>query len=270
MTFFGMNPIKRLFDGPIAKNEALYQELKSLAEPRINYLVAMTPRSGSSFLCDQLTRTRVLGRPDEYLNGDTIPGFLKWGVPAETPDEYLRHALKAKKTRNGVAGIKASWFQFRDFCQCLDDESFVLKFKYIYLSRPNLALQAVSLFKATESSVFHSVAAHDGQALRKLKDLQYDFAKIDYWYRHIAAQEEGWQQFFSSNRISPLIISYDDVCSDWRAIAGKIGLFVGLRTRGLKRLEDCVAKLTPRFNKLGDGQSLEWAERYLLERGNGG
>ncbi|NIV10795.1 MAG: hypothetical protein GWN62_05760, partial [Aliifodinibius sp.] len=62
-----------------------------------------------------------------------------------------------------------------------------------YLTRRNLAAQAVSLYKATASNVFHTNIKHEREALHKLEMLEYDFKKIQRWYWHIALQEQGWK-----------------------------------------------------------------------------
>src|ERR671929_206844 len=53
------------------------------SSPRLTYLVCATPRSGSTLLCDVLTRTGVAGRPQEYW--EALPAT---GLPRQ-PREYL-------------------------------------------------------------------------------------------------------------------------------------------------------------------------------------
>ena len=88
----------------------------------------------------------------------------------------------------------------------MDDHSYLSGFKYIYLTRRDLAAQAISLYKATETSVFHTNVQHSEEAISKLRSLQYDYEKIKEWYVHIDRQEKGWQAYFFNNRIVPLCV----------------------------------------------------------------
>jgi LPS sulfotransferase NodH len=262
-----MNKTKEIFESLQLNelNENLLSKLELIPNPRIKYILAVTPRSGSTFLCDVLKKTQVLGHPHEFLNEAFIPRCLTNKIPAKTPDTYFKNITKAWKTKNGVAGIKASWFQFNNLYTLLVDSTVISEYKFIYLTRSDLALQAVSLYKATESSVFHSVATPSEEAIEKLNNLEYDFEKIDFWYQHIVAQEQGWEAFFSLHNISPLRINYDDVVHDWYSVVKKIALFVGLKAPGLKKIDHCATLIKPDLEKIGDEKNIVWANRFLQE-----
>jgi LPS sulfotransferase NodH len=187
-------------------DENVYQEIFKIKDPKTKYVIAITPRSGSSYLCDLMTKSGLLGSPDEFLP----PVFMKEilsNIPAKDSDEYLRHVIKKTQSENGISGLKTSWFQFLEFYESMKDPSSLNQFKYVYLYRRDVAQQAVSLYKATETSMFHTNIEHNSDTLRKVKSIKYDFEKIDEWKRHIESQELGWQNFFQKNRINPLRIS---------------------------------------------------------------
>lgn len=253
-----VNQVSAMFRGSgLDKNKL--SKLDVLPEPRSRYLIAMTPRSGSSFLCDMMTKSRRFGAPGEALNEAFIPKILK-SVPGRSPDEYLRNFCRAKKTPNGVAGLKTSWFQFRNFKAAMEDEAYLSGFRYIYLFRRDIAAQAVSLYKATASQVFHTNIAHSEHALAKLAALKYDYAAIDMWRNHIAEQERGWQQYFHARRIFPLCLSYEDMGPDVLGTMQRIATFVGVDPKNVARPDSPSV-----FEKIGDAQNLEWARRYEQE-----
>jgi LPS sulfotransferase NodH len=95
----------------------------ALPEPRSRFIIAITPRSGSSYLCDLMTKVKLLGSPGEVINQKFIPKILK-RIPGRNPDEFLKNILRFRKTKNGVSGLKASWFQFRNFKNAMIDEHF--------------------------------------------------------------------------------------------------------------------------------------------------
>lgn len=251
--------LRSLFE-QTAGDEQRLREIERLPDPARRYIIAMTPRSGSSYLCDLMKRTRRLGRPNEALNRQFLPGMLK-KIPARTAEEYLRNVLRARATRNGVSGLKASWFQFENFSAALDRLDCLDGIYYIYLTRRDLAAQAVSLYKATASSVFHTNVAHGEEALTRLASLHYSYKAIREWHAHIARQEEGWQRFFLKNRIFPLCITHEDIGDNVLAVMKRIAAFMGMAPRQIEMPDGPSV-----FEKIGDASNLEWARRFEWER----
>jgi LPS sulfotransferase NodH len=241
-------------------DEKELQRLEGIPDPQVRYVIAMTPRSGSSHLCDVMKGTGLLGSPGEFLPREFIPNILK-GIAAKNPDQYVRNVLRAVQSGNGVSGLKTSWFQFQQFSAGLQDRSVFRKFKFIYLVRRDLAAQAVSLYKATESSVFHTNIEHTREALSRLDSLEYDFSKLRHWYDHIAAQETGWQKYFASTNTFPLCITYEDIEADVMFVVRRIAAYLGLPKAQLdKSVPSSI------FRKLADKRNLEWACRFMIEK----
>lgn len=71
-----MNKIAEIFSSA-SLHQGKLQHFESLPDPRSRYIIAMTPRSGSSYLCDVLSKTRRFGMPGEFLNEDFIPDIMK-------------------------------------------------------------------------------------------------------------------------------------------------------------------------------------------------
>jgi trehalose 2-sulfotransferase len=118
--------------------------------PERAFLVCATPRSGSTLVCQALTRTGVAGRPQEYFEalrhsgrprrpeeyflGIDDPSILdqlgERGVADEprprSPlwsrtayDRYLEWAIETGTTPNGVFSAKLMWGYFGDFISLL-------------------------------------------------------------------------------------------------------------------------------------------------------
>jgi len=222
------------------------------------YIIAFTPRSGSSYLCDVLGRTKTLGRPGEMLSRQFLPNLLK-NAPGRNPDEYLENILKVTRSPN-VSGIKASWFQFNDFLQVMENQAAFNDFRFIYLTRRELPQQAVSLYRATETDVFHTNIQHDAQKLAKLGRLGYDYEKIDYWYKHIAVQEAGWSRYFALNNIYPLCITYEEIDADVVAVVRRIAGYLGMPAAAKSASADSI------FKKIGERKNLRWSCKYQLDK----
>lgn len=240
-------------------DEPLLASIEKLPDPRSTYIIAMTPRSGSSYLCDVMKASKRFGTPDEVLNVNFIPNILAH-IPGRTADEYMRNIFRVRKTPNGISGLKASWFQFNNFVQGMADAKQVQKQKFVYLTRRDLAAQAISLYKATASDVFHTNKQHGAEALQKLDELEYDYKKIEQWLHHIATQEAGWRKYFSQHAIVPLAISHEEVDADVLGVMKRIAPFVGVDPNNVKLPETASV-----FTKVSDSRNAEWAERFVTE-----
>jgi LPS sulfotransferase NodH len=253
-----MNKIPEIFQNPVIDLTRL-NFLKDQNDPKSSYIIAMTPRSGSSYLCDLMRQINRFGTPNELINQDGVLRIMKES-PGRNPDEYIRHTLRNRQTENGVSGLKASWFQFENFTGYMNNLSYLYDFKYIYLTRSNLAAQAVSLYKATSTGVFHTDTNHPQEALAKLDALEYDFDSIKYWYDHIVAQEKGWQNFFYENRIYPLCISYEDIEENALKVLQRIATYVGVEANTVYiPINNSV------FKKISDQRNAQWTRRFSIE-----
>ena len=253
-----MNDIQKLFSSSTVDDDRI-KHIDSLPEPRSRFLIAITPRSGSSYLCDVMTKIKLFGVPGEMINQQFIPEIIK-KIPGRTAEEYIRNVIRCRKTKNGISGLKASWFQFRGFTETMDDHSYMSGFKYIYLTRRDLSAQAISLYKATETSVFHTNVQHSEEAITKLQSLQYDYEKIKEWYVHIDRQEKGWQEYFFKNRIFPLCITYEEIDDDVFGVIKRIATFVGVEPNNVRMPEESSV-----FERIRDQRNVEWAHRFSLE-----
>jgi trehalose 2-sulfotransferase len=253
-----MNDIQKLFSSSTVDDDRI-KHIDSLPEPRSRFLIAITPRSGSSYLCDVMTKIKLFGVPGEMINQQFIPEIIK-KIPGRTAEEYIRNVIRCRKTKNGISGLKASWFQFRGFTETMDDHSYMSGFKYIYLTRRDLAAQAISLYKATETSVFHTNVQHSEEAITKLRSLEYDYEKIKEWYVHIDRQEKGWQKYFFKNRIFPLCITYEEIDDNVFGVIKRIATFVGVDPNNVRMPEESSV-----FERIRDQRNVEWAHRFSLE-----
>jgi trehalose 2-sulfotransferase len=253
-----MGFIQEIFGTSLLDRDRL-AKMDALPEPRGRFLIAITPRSGSSYLCDVMTRIKLFGLPGEILNQEFIPRIIK-AIPGRTPEEYIRNVMRFRKTKNGTSGLKASWFQFRNFMDAMTDRAYLAGFKYIYLTRRDLAAQAVSLYKATASSVFHTNIPHSEEAVSKLQSLEYDYQKIKEWYLHIVQQEKGWEAYFEENGIHPLRLTYESIDDDILDVLVRIAAFVGVDPNEVK-----MPGAPSVFGKIRDQRNAEWAQRFSVE-----
>ncbi len=253
-------PLQELFsNSQQGLDTELLARLETMRDPKQRYILAITPRSGSSYLCDLMRQTKLFGSPGEFFNRDHIPRYMK-RAPARTPDEYLRHVCRAFRARSNTAGIKTSWYQFQVFSDAMEERDSLTGFKYVYLHRRNRVAQAVSLYKATETRFFHTNTQPTEAATQQDALLDYDFTKIDHWYRHVQRQEDGWQSFFDANRIFPLCITYEEVEKDPTAVLQRLATYLKVPTE-----EMAIDPNASVFTKMADQRSFDWGIRYMTD-----
>jgi LPS sulfotransferase NodH len=85
---------------------------------RKSYIIASTPRCGSTFLSTVLWQTGVLGAPSEYWNYHkraavkTIGMRMMERLEAFSRADYLTKLLACRTSRNGVFGVKVHYNDF--------------------------------------------------------------------------------------------------------------------------------------------------------------
>lgn len=248
-----VDKVKSLFSLPPDKEKLDF--FRKIPSPKNKYIIAFTPRSGSSYFCDLLSMSGSVGKPGEYLNPDFIPDILR-SIPGKNMEEYIINVLKKHQSRNGISGFKVSWFQFRIALSIVGSDFFD-DFKFIYLYRRDIYNQSVSLYIATESGQFHTNTEID---FRKRENVRYDFDKIKFWFNHIKNQELGWKNFFKKNKIFPLVITYEDILDDPLGCIEMVYHFLGL-----DKFQKNINPGKSKFKKLGNLRDLEWSRRFLIE-----
>ena len=78
--------------------------------PKRRYLIAMTPRSGSTMLARQLSALDI-GHPQEFLNEGFIANFDLLFPPPNLSD-FEQFIVSNYTSKNGVFGLKADYHRF--------------------------------------------------------------------------------------------------------------------------------------------------------------
>jgi LPS sulfotransferase NodH len=183
------------------------------------YAILCTPRSGSSFLCSVL-ENNGFGIPKEHLRNE-LPFLIKY---SEKDNLYLKsffETVVAKGANQKCFGTKVIAHFLEDLIQVIGEEEqifinyWIPKFKILYLYRADKVLQAISIYRAQQTKLWHRRNDKNSQIL---KQYNYNFLEIDKWYQEIIQQEEklltriiSLQQKYDSNIIS---INYEQLSLD--------------------------------------------------------
>jgi trehalose 2-sulfotransferase len=240
-----------------------------------SYLICATPRTGSTLLCGLLASTRVAGRPESYFRRQGQHEYAaQWGIASLFSGgfryaDYLQAALAAGRTDNGVFGARIMWEtleelvgELRTMDPDLPSDSVSMlerafgSVRFVYLRRDDIVAQAVSLLRAEQTNVWHDPV----QATRPDPDheAQFDFDQIQQRIQVISQHNAAWQGWFSSARIEPFPVRYEELAADPVAITRRILDFLDLDLPPGR-------ELVVQHRRLADELSSQWIARYQAE-----
>jgi trehalose 2-sulfotransferase len=226
-------------------------------KPERTYVVACTPRTGSSLLCAGLAATGLAGHPDEHIYFSN-KGSLR----------LLRAAMAETTTPNGVYGTKLHWHAFAALARELrrggGGERNVVSLMephfgrplWVHLYREDTSAQALSYFRAIYSGV--SKVPPKGRRGRAPADV--DLQQVA-WLEDLLIQHENrWRVFFDQNKIRPLEIRYEDLDASYHVALRRV-----LRRLGQVLPAGALAGPRP-LRRQADDWSARWLEVYRQRR----
>jgi trehalose 2-sulfotransferase len=227
---------------------------------RKSYIVASAQRCGSTFLCNLLWQTGVLGAPAAYFQyrkrptAKTLRDMMMERLKASSPDDYLAKLLACRTSTNGIFGVKV---HFHDFEAMLRQTAGILDLlspvTFIYVDRTDKLAQAVSLAMALQTDAWTSLKKSAARAVRYDRDL---IAKC---LEQNEQQELSWRKWFEDNDVEPWRVTYEDLTAGSAAVVR--------RTVELLDAQDDEpdAILVPKIEKQGDETNSEWIARFRQE-----
>lgn len=254
-------------------------DLPLVRAPSRTYVVASTPRTGSTLLCRLLWDIGRVGAPKEYLNpmqmrdwevrlGESglrrfVCGFLRGpavgllGKRRWRPDELQRYVerIRARRTSaDGLFGLKLHRHHFEQFFVSSERslEAVLSPQHWVFLRREDRIAQAVSWARAIQSGRW---ATHQKFSL----PVAYRRSQIQRLVSLIAAQEDAWEGFFRAEKIEPLCLRYEDLVEDREGTLRTVLDFLGV--------SDAANLPVPEsdLERQADAISEAWIERYRRE-----
>ena len=244
-----------------------------------SYMICTSPRSGSTLLCRMLQNTGVAGVPESYFHTPSLAGWLKeYGMPAEafaTPLKATQAVVDAALVEgtgtSSVFGLRMQRHSFDFFMRQLDllypslssdSERIKAAFgptKFIHLTRADKLDQAISFVKATQTGLWHQ--APDGTEIERLSEPRppvYDRHAIATELARAHAMDMAWEAWFSTEGITPLRLTYDDLSAHPHITLSRVLRHLGV-VHDPKTCPDLpVAKLSDAINR-------DWARRFLRD-----
>ena len=214
----------------------------------LRYMVASTPRSGSSYLCQLLWQTGRMGAPLEYFN------FHAW-MPAMTSRlqvmrlrEYVERLFQLRVSPNGVFGFKAH-VEHAQFLKLANLWPVLKPDAIVRISRKDKVAQAVSLVIANETGVFSSL---DGQQSAS----RYDRQKIADMLRYIEHCDAYWDRLLSGTQTPVKIVWYEQLREHGPDIVSDVARFLGVENAPAKPVS------LPSFRRQAGNINDDWINRF--------
>ena len=244
-----------------------------------SYVICTSPRSGSTLLCKLLAATGVAGNPDSYFHRPSIADWLAdFGLVPDVAvperdvlDAIFQAAIAEGSLETGMFGLRLQRHSFDFFTQKLAvlhpiPSSDALRFQaafgrtlFVHLARCDKVGQATSYVKARQTGLWHM--APDGTELERLSPPQepvYDANEIRACFEEMTIHDRDWEDWFASEDIEPLRITYEALCAGPIKILQQV-----LDHLGLDR--ETATGVAPSVAKLADGTSQDWVARFRSE-----
>ena len=216
------------------------------------YVIASTPRSGSSLLAAGLVATGVAGRPEEYFTPDHIASYKEdLNLPMNCSwAEYLAKVMAFAATENGVRGVKIHWRHVVLLAQALGfhgDPGVVLEVLFpaavfVNIVRADQRAQAISLFRAeTTGEWFRSHGSSrsvrpwglylarptPGEASADLTGVAPTYEQIIEIERSLDAEQAAWTNYFTTRRLKVLTVQYEELDANYPGEIARVLQFLG-------------------------------------------
>jgi trehalose 2-sulfotransferase len=215
------------------------------------YVIASTPRSGSSLLAAGLVSTGVAGRPEEYFTPDHIGSYkqdLKLPMSCSWA-EYLAKVMAFAATENGVRGVKIHWRHVVSLARALGfrgDPGVALDVLFpaavfVNIVRADRRAQAISLFRAeTTDEWFRSAGPSTsvlrwglylarptpGRAAVDLTGVAPTYEQIVGIERSLDAEQTAWTNYFSTRRRKVLTVRYEELDANYHGEIARVLRFL--------------------------------------------
>ena len=233
-----------------------------------SYVICTTPRSGSNLLCGLLTSSKILGKPNEVLNVDSVlrPFCEKHNLFEDnfqiSMNNYLNCAREKRHSKNNVFGVKILFDQLEPLLDSKEVRQLLQTSKLIWLVRKDVVAQAVSMYIAKATDEWDSIdeQRNKGNESKSRRDkVQYDGKKINNYLDYLVKQNLQWLKLFSVNQIEYLQVYYEDLLLSPQQVCQDICKFCGVETHHEFSIDSV------RFKKQGNELNERFANTFRQE-----
>jgi len=233
---YAESQIRRVFGGDDPDYEG--ETLDEWCSDGVGCMLCITPRSGSTYLSQLLESTGRIGIAQEFMNLwnyekniSDILGALTQIAPRDEPvfedgltslSSYVRNAVRISQSGEGVFAMKGDLYQFMPLFTRGWVHAGMQKIRFVYVTREDVLMQAISLFRAIRSGEWSSDHV-------RLQEVSFDRDGILDQFDYLLQMMRRWEMLFSLLGIHPLRVTYEQISKDPRGAVRRIASHIGLR-----------------------------------------
>ncbi len=190
------------------------------------YVIASTPRSGSSLLGALLTQSGLLGHPEEYLNQSVhVPQLARKfglvGAGGQLDLEAYVDVLRTKTaTPNGAFGLKTHNSHIEPLKALPAIQRLLARSRFIWITREDIVARAVSFYIAGVTKQWSSLDT------ARAAVPPFDAKAIGTLLAEIQRQNAGWERFFAINDVPMTAVTYEALQADPAEVNARLSAFL--------------------------------------------
>lgn len=150
--------VEKIFQSPLPDSIKIGENVlrQGFKKPKHNYLICFTNRSGSTLLAMTLAKTDAMGIPGEMFNPEPLTqARQKQGIASF--NEFLDFKIQTT-TKQGAFGAKVGIHQLAYLAKHGYIKDKLSSPRFIYITRKDIVMQAVSLYIAWQTGAWSSNA----------------------------------------------------------------------------------------------------------------
>jgi LPS sulfotransferase NodH len=233
------------------------------------YAIACTARSGSTYVCELLSRNGG-AKPKEHLR-PPIVDMLATAPDGKRLENYIELIVRHGQ-KNGVFGTKLiqhfckASAPFVDVASLHRELTSFRSFRIIYLVRNSKVLQAISTERALQTKIYH-VRSNDnanGQVPAKANDdYVYDYEALRVRVEHLHREEQELQKFLQTLPYEVLTVEYEALVEDPESQMRRILDFLSLQRSQIV----CDTRIIKIANEKADRIADQFREEHARRTG---
>ena len=196
----------------------------------------------------------------EYLAPDELVAYLRQTAADRIGAEGLFCAKVMGHHLNATLAALRGASGFRQLSDYQRLQAVFPKPRLIYLSRLDKLRQGISFARAKQTNVLHKYL--DGRLYTRsglpALEARYDYDLILSCIERVSEGERIWERFFAKNRLTPLRLTYEVLCTDPRLAIEQV-----LRAVGQDSVQD--RHLRTVVQKLADETTEDWVARFCAD-----
>ncbi len=187
-------------------------------------IILFQSRTGTTWLCELMKKTGVLGLPRESLHANSIISEYEEGN-YQNFNQYMQESVKKHSTDNGVYAAKSGFFSLAPMFILGEFPNNIRDWKIIFVKRRNVLEQAISIHKLN----LNRQSASWVESTRDIKDEDYSFEEISKQIRNVHQANHVIETLISTYGANAMNIFYEDMSHDPEKTIKDIGDFVGVK-----------------------------------------